>query len=66
MVSHADGHAIDHPGYPRFGRRLARLRTLSTAVITGVLTMTGGAGPVALAAAATPTAPDFTGTRFLR
>ena len=59
MVSHADGHAIDHPGYPRFGRRLARLRTLSTAVLAGVLTLTGGAGPVALAAAATPTAPDF-------
>ena len=59
MVWHADGHAIDNPGYRRFGRRVARLRTLSTAVVAGVLTMTGGAGPVALAAAATPAAPDF-------
>ncbi len=59
MVSHADGHALHHPAYRRFGRRVARLRTLSAAVLAGALTMTGGAGPVALSAAATPTVPDF-------
>jgi hypothetical protein len=59
LVSHADGHALHHPAYRRFGRRVARLRTLSAAILAGALTMTGGVGPVALSAAATPTAPDF-------
>ena len=59
MISYADGHALHNPAYRRFRRRVAWLRTLSSAVVAGALTLTGGAGPVALSAAATPTAPDF-------